>query len=165
MNTPIRHTRPSATKLNDLVVLLPLSMAFFLTLFLTLMGTAHANEPVQGSQLGGIIDGPAPIVSNTLASADQLKAQVNKEQEELAKKDRDELEALANKGERLAQVALGADFANEAQQILFAPVAANSAISDALAWYALAAQRGYPGSPSLNNSGVKFHPVRVVRNR
>lgn len=142
-------------------MLLPLSMAFFLTL----MGIAHANEPFQGNQDGGVIDGPVPVVSNSAASADQLKEQVNKEQKELATKDRDELEALANKGERLAQVALGDDFANEAQQILFAPDAANSAISDALAWYALAAQRGYPGTPSLNTSGVKFHPVRVVRNR
>lgn len=127
---------------------------------LSALNVAHANDP---APLTGVID--TPVAAGTAPSVEQVKKQVSQEQGELANKEREELEQLAANGERLAQVALGADFADEAQDILFAPAAANAALSDALAWYSLAAQRGYPGTRSLNNSGVKFHPIRVVRNR
>lgn len=139
------------------------------TLMSLIVTVAQANEPVPNNTVGGVIDAPATTAPVTAAGVEQIveqiKEQVDKEQEELASKDREELEQRANNGERLAQVALGDDFADEAQQILFVPEAANSAISDALAWYSLAAQRGFPGSLSLDSSGVKLHPVRVVRNR
>lgn len=157
----LRHTRQSAAQTTAMRFLMPIGLAF-LSLILTV---AYADELVPENTVGGIIDAPATTAPVTAASVEQIKDQVTKEQEELATKDRDELEQRANNGERLAQVALGDDFADEAQQILFAPEAANSAISDALAWYSLAAQRGFPGSLSLDSSGVKFHPVRVVRNR
>jgi len=122
-----------------------------------------ASDMVSSVLVSSVID--EPNTSTAAISIEQLKKLVEEEQNELATKEREELEELASNGERLAQVALGTDYAIEAQNILFAPEAANAANSDALAWYSLAAQRGYPGSPSLNNSGVKFHPVRVVRNK
>jgi len=126
------------------------------------LGVANANDSATETSVGGVID--SPLVVNTAASAQQLKDQVNKEQEALAKKNRAELEELAKKGERLAIVALGNDFADEAQQILFAPEAANAAISDALAMYSLAAQRNYlRGTPSLTDSGVMLGALRAVR--
>lgn len=95
------------------------------------------------------------------AQARQLK----REQRQLAKQSRQELRKKARKGERLAQVTLANDYAAEAQLLTFAPAAANDALSDALQWYAIAAQRGFPGAASLDNNGVSFHAVRVVRNR
>jgi len=133
---------------------------------LAISNTAHANgSDLSGSEtVAGVIDGPP--ASNTAAlDIDQVKKQVKKEQQELAKQERKDLEKKAKKGERLAQVALGDNYADEAQQLLFAPDAANDAISDALKWYSVAAQRGFPGTPSLNGAGVKFHPVRVIRDR
>lgn len=111
----------------------------------------------------GVID--QPISSSAQGGKKELEKQVKKEQRELAKLNRQQLKAKANKGERLAQVALGNDFASEAQMLTFAPVAANDALSDALRWYAIAAKRGYPGAASLDASGVSLYPVRVVRNR
>ncbi len=111
----------------------------------------------------GIIDGPSANVAGM--SQRELKKQVKQEQKALRKASRQELNALAKQGERLAQVELGSDFAEEAQMLTFAPAAANDALSDALRWYSIAAQRGYPGALSLDRSGVSFYPVRVVRNR
>ncbi len=157
MNTRIKQTRLSTATLTGVAFLSLVSLLF--------VSAAHANQPISGTSVAGIIDAPLAVAANAAASAQQIKAQVNQEQSELGKMGRGELETRAKNGERLAQVALGSDFADEAQQILYVPAAANSAISDALAWYSLAAQRGFPGSLSLSTSGVKFHPVRVVRNR
>lgn len=117
-----------------------------------------------GDSSNGVIDEPLPAFISGGAS-EQLSTQVKQEQRQLANQSRDVLEDKADKGERLAQVALGADFANEAQMLTFAPIAANDALSDALRWYAAAAQRGFPGAASLDTSGVSFYPVRVVRNK
>lgn len=113
----------------------------------------------------GVIDEVGATSSAQRLDAKELKKQVKREQRELAKLNRQQKEKQAKNGERLAQVALGSDFASEAQMLIFAPIAANDASSDALAWYALAAKRGYPGAPSLDTSGVSFYPVRVVRNK
>ncbi len=144
-----------------------LSLPIGLTFLSVILTIANADELVPGTAVGGVIDTPPAAIAApvTAANVEQIKEQVSKEQQELATKDRDELEQRANNGERLAQVALGDDFADEAQQILFAPEAANAAISDALAWYSLAAQRGFPRSLSLDTSGVKLHALRVVRSR
>lgn len=161
MNKRTRHTLLGAAKLTGTGIVLPFWLSLIgLSALSSALSVAHANDSTTPT---GVID--TPVVAGTAPNVDQIKKQVSQEQSDLAKKERKELEKLANNGERLAQVALGADFADEAQDILFAPAAANAALSDALAWYSLAAQRGYPGSHSLNNSGVKFHPIRVVRNR
>jgi|GEM_PF-5163990 len=69
----------------------------------------------------------------------------------------------AEEGERAAQVALGVDFVKEATQLGLAPAAANDALSDAIRWYSLAARRGFPGATSLDQSGIRFFPIRAVR--
>ncbi len=97
--------------------------------------------------------------------ADKLVEEVKEAQQELAQESRSELTEKAEDGQRLAQVELGADFAEEATLLGFAPEAANDAAADALRWYSLAAQRGFPGAPSLDRSGVRFFPVRVQRSR
>ena len=85
------------------------------------------------------------------------------EQEVLETLDRDALQTKAEAGERAAQVVLGNDFAEEAALLSFAPAAANDALSDAVRWYSLAASRGFPGAPSLDQAGIRFYPVRIQR--
>lgn len=135
-----------------------LLLACIIVLFLALPAT-HA---VADDAVAGIIDQPAASVG--LSEKDRTK-QVKKEQAALEKESRVKVKKKAESGERLAQVVLANDFAAEAQQLTFAPVAANTALSDSLRWYAIAAQRGYPGAISLDKAGVSFYPVRVVRNR
>lgn len=133
-------------------------MACIIVLALGLTASpASANNTV-----AGIIDEPA--ASTGAGKKDQQK-KVKKEQAALEKESRKSVKNRAEKGERLAQVVLGNDFATEAQQLTFAPIAANAALSDALKWYAIAAQRGYPGALSLDAAGVSFYPLRVVRNK
>lgn len=117
----------------------------------------------RGASGGAVVTGlqPAPGVVDQKS----LEREVRKEQKELEKLDRRELKARAEQGERGAQVALGADFAREAEQLAFAPKAANDALSDAVRWYSLAASRGYPGAPALDRAGVSFYPIRVQRER
>jgi len=118
---------------------------------------ASANDT-----LAGIIDEPAASVG--VSEKDRQK-QVKKEQKALEKESRNKVKNRAEKGERLAQVVIGNDFAAEAQQLTFAPIAANAALSDALKWFTIAAKRGYPGALSLDTAGVSFYPLRVVRNK
>jgi len=101
--------------------------------------------------------------SNPVAAQNQLRVEVAKEQRELEKLKRNDLIEKAQSGERAAQVVLGADYAKEAALLSFAPAAANDALSDAAKWYSLAASRGYPGAPSLDNSGIRFYPIRIQR--
>jgi TPR repeat protein len=103
--------------------------------------------------------------SNTVAAQNQLRAEVAREQIELEKLNREDLIEKAENGERAAQVVLGADYAKEATLLSFAPAAANDALSDAAKWYSLAASRGYPGAPSLDDSGIRFYPIRIQRTR
>ncbi len=100
---------------------------------------------------------------NPINNQEELREAVVEEQETLEKLPRNELETKAEQGERAAQVVLGADFAREATQLSFAPAAANDALSDAARWYSLAASRGFPGAPSLDQAGVRFYPIRVQR--
>lgn len=104
---------------------------------------------------------PAPGVVDQRS----LEREVRIEQEELETLDREALEERAEAGERGAQVALGADYAREAESLAFAPAAANDALSDAVYWYSLAASRGFPGAPSLDQAGVSFYPIRIQRPR
>jgi len=113
--------------------------------------------------LFGVIDLPLP--QGGALNPNAIKQQVKKEQKQLAKLDTNTLIQKAEAGERLAQVALAADYAKEAQMLAFAPIAASAAHSDAIRWYSIAAQRGYPGAPALDRSGVSFFPVRVIRNK
>lgn len=93
----------------------------------------------------------------------QIRSEVQREQTALEQLNRITLQNRAQQGERAAQIALGVDFARESMQLGFAPAAANDALSDALRWYSLAARRGFPGAPSLDQSGVRFFPVRATR--
>lgn len=120
---------------------------------------AQANAPL----IFGVIDSPLPAGSKSNANA--LISQVRTEQQALAKGSEQALLVRAEQGERLAQVVMGGNFAAEAQMLTFAPMAANAANSDALKWYELAAKRGFPGAPALDQSGVSFYPVRAVRSR
>lgn len=93
----------------------------------------------------------------------ELQENVRAEQEALEKLPRAEVQKLAEGGARAAQVVLGVNFAKEAAQLSFAPAAANDALGDAARWYSLAASRGFPGAPSLDQAGIKFYPIRVQR--
>lgn len=136
------------------------------TILPVVLATSGAALADSAKQDNGVLDERRPASgSGARVDNNQLKNQVQVEQRELATQSREQLSEKADNGERLAQVALGNDFASEAQMLTFAPAAANDAASDALQWYALAAKRGYPGAPSLDASGVSFYPVRVVRNR
>lgn len=104
-----------------------------------------------------------PPAADPIQTQEELREAVVEEQETLEQLPRAELEVKAEHGERAAQVVLGADFAREATQLAFAPAAANDALSDAARWYSLAASRGFPGAPSLDQSGVRFFPIRAQR--
>ncbi len=104
-------------------------------------------------------------VANPAQTQQILRDAVALEQSSLEKLDRDELQTKAENGERAAQVVLGADFAQEAALLSFAPAAANDALSDAAKWYSLAASRGFPGAPSLDQAGIRFYPIRIQRER
>ena len=100
---------------------------------------------------------------NVQFDLEQMRDEVQSEQTALEQLNRNALQNRAEEGERAAQVALGVDFAKEATLLGFAPAAANDALSDAIRWYSLAARRGFPGAPSLDQSGIRFFPIRVVR--
>lgn len=106
---------------------------------------------------------PAGPSSNPGLQQKELIEAVRAEQAALEKKPREDLIRGAKAGERASQIALGVDYAKEAQLLTFAPIAANDAASDAIRWYSIAAQRGFPGAPSLDLAGVRFYPVRVQR--
>lgn len=115
---------------------------------------------------GGVTTSLSPSsqsVENPIHTQEELRVAVVEEQETLEKLPRKELETKAEQGERAAQVVLGADFAREAMQLSFAPAAANDALSDAARWYSLAASRGFPGAPSLDQAGMRFFPIRIQR--
>ena len=105
------------------------------------------------------------VAGNSEAVQEVLREELENEQEVLEALPQNELEDRAEQGERAAQVTLAESFAEEATMLSFAPAAANDALSDAVRWYSLAAQRGFPGAPSLDQAGVKFFPIRVQRTR
>ena len=117
------------------------------------VGTGEVNE-VEDLE-------PAPGVTDQAS----LERAVEREQRSLERLRRPQLERRAEEGERGAQVALGTDFAEEAESLTFAPAAANDALSDAVRWYSQAASSGFPGAPSLDQAGISFHPIRVQRSR
>ena len=118
----------------------------------------------QAPSEAGVLDiVPSELSRQVVLAPEQLQEQVQREQAELESLDRNQLERRAEAGERVAQVALGADFAKEATLLGFAPAAANDALSDAARWYSLAASRGFPGAPSLDQAGVRFYPIRIQR--
>ena len=125
------------------------------------------DQPLPGSDTSLILTttGEPPILSpgSPEQVQEELRAELEVEQEELEELPREELEDRAEDGERAAQVVLAEDFAQEAAMLSFAPEAANDALSDAVRWYSLAARRGFPGAPSLDQAGVKFYPIRVQR--
>ena len=109
---------------------------------------------------------PAVLDADTPEEVEEALTEVfTEEQEVLEQLPRTELQDLADLGERGAQVVLAEDFAQEATMLAFAPAAANDALSDAVRWYSLAAQRGYPGAPSLEQAGIQFYPIRSHRAR
>lgn len=102
---------------------------------------------------------PAPGITGQ----DSLIEAVQEEQDELEALPQPELEERAEEGERAAQVVLGGEFAREAESLSFAPAAANDALADAVRWYSEAASFGFPGAPSLDESGIDFYPIRIQR--
>ncbi len=154
-------------------------LTFVVCFFASFIALSDAKGPVRA----GVLDQPLPNskvtlrpgqpIMNSIANAagnpvalqQALRDKFSDEQDELEKLPRPELQERAKKGERGAQVTLAADFAREAAQLAFAPAAANDALSDAVRWYSLAAKRGFPGAPSLDQAGVKYYPIRVHRSR
>ncbi len=133
------------------------------------LGPLDQPLPVAGNQIPGkpgvvTLQGQTTVLTtDPLTAQNELRAEVAEEQRQLELLPRDELQEKAENGERAAQVVLGADFAKEATLLSFAPAAANDALSDAARWYSLAASRGFPGAPSLDQSGVRFYPIRIQR--
>jgi len=125
------------------------------------------DQPLPGSDTPITLTSPqAPVVLSPGSPEEvqeALRSELEEEQEELEQLPREELENRAEDGERAAQIVLAEDFAQEASMLSFAPEAANDALSDAVRWYSLAARRGFPGAPSLDQAGVKFYPIRVQR--
>ena len=131
-------------------------------------GPLDRPVPVTGNESLDVITVvglPVEIRADPVAAQAELRVDVAEEQDELEKLSRPELIEKAEDGERAAQVVLGADFAREATMLSFAPAAANDALSDAARWYSLAASRGFPGAPSLDQSGIQFYPIRIQRDR
>lgn len=162
------------------------TVLFTCTLCTALAQSAIAQNIVPEDASEGVLDRPLPsVISNnkpgkpgvsalslrptrasevvTISTQGELRREVAKEQKVLEKLDRPQLQEKADQGERAAQVVLGADFAKEATLLSFAPTAANDALSDAARWYSLAASRGFPGAPSLDQAGIRFYPIRIQR--
>lgn len=133
------------------------------------LGPLDQPLPVAGNQIPGkpgvvSLQGQTTVLTtDPLTAQNELRVEVAEEQRQLELLPREELQEKAENGERAAQVVLGADFAKEATLLSFAPAAANDALSDAARWYSLAASRGFPGAPSLDQSGVRFYPIRIQR--
>lgn len=130
------------------------------------LDTGPLDRPLSVEGETGVTTSLSPSsqpVENPIHTQEELRVAVIEEQETLEKLPRKELETKAEQGERAAQVVLGADFAREAMQLSFAPAAANDALSDAARWYSLAASRGFPGAPSLDQAGMRFFPIRIQR--
>ena len=151
-----------------------------ITFLLWLSTVSMVSADTLGTPRSGVLDQPLPgsdttITLNTPEETpilspgtpeqvqEELRTELEEEQEELEELPREALEDRAENGERAAQVVLAEDFAEEAAMLSFAPEAANDALSDAVRWYSLAARRGFPGAPSLDQAGVKFYPIRVQR--
>jgi len=132
------------------------------------VGDGVLDRPVPQASPALVISTPAAIVvpiASPEKTVEALRSEFEQEQDELELLPRNELQELAEQGERAAQVTLAEDFAQEASLLAFAPAAANDAMSDAVRWYALAAKRGFPGAPSLDLAGVRVYPMRVQRSR
>ncbi len=130
-------------------------------------GALDRPLPDSPTSLNDVTEQPAAVLeADTPEEVEEaLTEEFVEEQEELEQLPRDELQDRADDGERGAQVVLAEDFAQEASMLAFAPAAANDALSDAVRWYSLAAQRGYPGAPSLEQAGVQVYPIRAQRDR
>ena len=153
-----------------------LPKVFFITLLLAIApsGVTWAFEedegvldrPIPQENPANVVSSPVVVVvpdTTPEEITEELVTDFAEEQEELEQLPREELEDRAEQGERAAMLTLAEDYAEEAALLAFAPEAANDALSDAVKWYALAAQRGFPGAPSLNRAGVKFYPIRAQR--
>lgn len=126
--------------------------------------TSSGTEKPGKSGVGTLLHQPSLIRATDPSTAQkQLRKAVAKEQKALEKLNRKQLQKRADAGERGALIALGTDFAKEATLLSFAPMAANDALSDAARMYSLAASRGFPGAPSLDQAGVQFYPIRAHR--
>lgn len=89
-------------------------------------------------------------------------AELKKERTDLKQLGDSNLQNRAEQGDRSAQLVLAERFANEAETLAFVPIAANSALSDAVYWYSTAASRGFPGAASVDRTFPLF-PVRAFR--
>ena len=156
-----------------LAACLSLSALLSITLPAAMAGESDAgplDRPLSlpGDEVRGTVTTLTPSVdarNNPIQSEEQLRTAVEEEQEALEQLPRDQLVVKAEQGERAAQVVLGSEFAREATLLSFAPAAANDALRDAVRLYSLAASRGFPGAPSLDQAGIRFFPIRIQRER
>jgi len=94
--------------------------------------------------------------------AKERKKQLKAERKKLKKQSREDLQQLAKKGKRGAQLALAENFVKEATNESITVISANDALGDAVYWYSVAAQRGVPGSPSVDKDLPQL-PMRSIR--
>ena len=92
----------------------------------------------------------------------ELQAAAREERKELKKLSRKDLQDEAEAGGRLAQLVLAEELADEAQLWVDMPAVANDAFSEAIQWYATAAQRGTPGSLAIDTA-IPSPAIRAVR--
>ncbi len=129
-------------------------MAAPVLVVLLLAQAAFADtQPVERAQNRGQLDKPMAEVSQNA---------FKKERRKLRKLSDAALQALAETGDRSAQMILAERFALEAETLAVIPIAANSAMADAAYWSSLAARRGYPGAAAADRAFPAL-PLRAHR--
>jgi len=96
------------------------------------------------------------------ANQKRIAREARKERRALRKLSERKLTRKAKQGERAAQIMLATRFSQEARIMSLTIGAANAAISDSVAWYALAAKRGFPGAAPVDGILPAF-PIRARR--
>ncbi|MFK7858940.1 MAG: hypothetical protein AB8B64_08970 [Granulosicoccus sp.] len=155
------------------------SFGLLMSVSLLLGSTAIANTSVTDASAGvldlpqitttttPVVSTPPPAVtvftSSPEVSNTDLQADFAAEQSLLRALPLSELEALAEQGDRAAQLTLAEIYAQEAALLSYAPEAAAQALSDAASLISRAAEAGFPGTPTLDRVGVKFFPMRAPR--
>ena len=118
------------------------------------------EQPLTSNPGGG--QGQAVGQSEQRRQERELEAAAREERKDLKRLSERELMEQAENGDRLAQLVLAEELADEAQQFIDVPAMANDALSEAIEWYATAAQRGTPGSLAVDNV-VPSPAIRVIR--
>jgi len=101
----------------------------------------------------------APATTNPLSIVTATATELKAERTRLLQLPDQQLDTLARRGDRSAQLILAERYAEEAESLTFVPTAANDALADAAYWYSRAARRGFPGAARVD----RVFPVRPLR--